>query len=173
MELIRSRIRNIDLILQHHVQTDSFIFNELLRSNEEVKKLSAWRNLLLNSAGEGIFGVDREHRCTFMNPAALTMLGFEEAEVIGQAVHPLFHATFSDGRSVFTDITRRKEMESELLGRIGGEEFGVLLRYTDLSSASRLAEKLRAKDSLDTLMSRADSAMYAAKNAGRDRLEIG
>ena len=38
---------------------------------------------LLDSAGEGIWGVDLEGHCTFVNRAALRMLGFEAAELVG------------------------------------------------------------------------------------------
>jgi len=68
-----------------------------LNAQSEVTRLSQWNELLLNSAGEGIYGVDLNGRCTFINPAALTMLGFERDEVIGRNQHQLFHHHRKDG----------------------------------------------------------------------------
>ena len=46
---------------------------------------------ILESAGEGLLGVDLENRAIFINPAALRMLGFKLDEVIGRDVHDLLH----------------------------------------------------------------------------------
>lgn len=53
--------------------------------------------LLLDSAGEGIYGLDLEGRATFVNPAAEVLLGYHERELIGQEMHPLMHHTHPDG----------------------------------------------------------------------------
>jgi PAS domain S-box-containing protein len=54
---------------------------------------------LLDSAAEGLYGVDVEGRCTFVNKAALTMLGYdEEAELLGRDIHALIHHSRADGR---------------------------------------------------------------------------
>jgi len=53
---------------------------------------------LLATLGEGVYGTDLEGRCTFMNPAALDMLGVREAEVIGRNLHSLFHYQHADGK---------------------------------------------------------------------------
>lgn len=41
-------------------------------------------SLILETCSEGIFGIDPDCRCTFMNKAAATLLGFEANEAIGQ-----------------------------------------------------------------------------------------
>ncbi|HEU4386534.1 MAG TPA: PAS domain S-box protein [Blastocatellia bacterium] len=46
---------------------------------------------ILDSAGEGLFGVDLHNRAVFINPAALRMLGFKMEEVIDRDVHYLLH----------------------------------------------------------------------------------
>ena len=77
------------------------------------------------------------------------------------------------------------------LGRLGGEEFLILLPDTDAAAASHVAEKLRLNvaaapspvpvtvsvgvatwdgEASDDLLQRADDALYAAKDAGRDRV---
>jgi PAS domain S-box-containing protein len=54
--------------------------------------------LLLDSTGEGIYGVDLEERCTFCNPACLRALGYEGAdELLGKNMHDLIHYARADG----------------------------------------------------------------------------
>lgn len=53
---------------------------------------------LLDSAGEGIWGIDLEGKCTFVNRAALTMLGYESEELVGQNMHQMVHHHHADGR---------------------------------------------------------------------------
>ena len=53
---------------------------------------------LLDSAGEGIWGVDLVGRCTFVNRAALAMLGFEAEELVGKNMHSVVHHHYPDGR---------------------------------------------------------------------------
>jgi diguanylate cyclase (GGDEF)-like protein/PAS domain S-box-containing protein len=69
------------------------------RAEAEIIRLSKWNELLLNSAGEGIYGVDIEGRCTFINPAALAMLGLSREEVLGHNQHVIFHHHRKDGTS--------------------------------------------------------------------------
>ncbi len=54
--------------------------------------------LLLESTGEGIFGIDMDGRCTFVNRAAAQMLGWRTEQVLGQNMHELIHHTHGDGR---------------------------------------------------------------------------
>ena len=53
--------------------------------------------LILDSAGEGIFGTDAEGRVTFANPAGMAMIGFAPEELLGRSIHPLVHHTREDG----------------------------------------------------------------------------
>ena len=64
---------------------------EAYRQNEESKRL------LLHSVGNGIFGLDSMGQVTFVNPAALRMIGFAEEEILSQNIHRLIHHTHKDG----------------------------------------------------------------------------
>lgn len=52
-------------------------------------------DLLLRHAGEGIYGIDLEGCCTFVNAAAERMLGYTEA--VGRYLHGLIHLSHVDG----------------------------------------------------------------------------
>lgn len=53
---------------------------------------------LLDSAGEGIWGVDLVGNCTFVNRAALSMLGYTANELLGRNMHEMVHHHYPDGR---------------------------------------------------------------------------
>ncbi len=61
---------------------------------------TAWTQrlqLLLESTGEGIFGIDTAGRCTFINRAGAQMLGWRTEQVLGRNMHELIHHTHGDG----------------------------------------------------------------------------
>jgi len=65
---------------------------------EEWNQALAVRNeLLLASAGEGIYGLDNQGFTTFVNPAAARMLGYTIEELIGMPMHATVHHSFPDG----------------------------------------------------------------------------
>ena len=68
------------------------------QAEQELVRLNLQNRLILNSVGEGIYGLGIDGRCTFANPAAAQLLGFEVAELVGQHTHALFHHTRKDGR---------------------------------------------------------------------------
>ncbi|MFA5861963.1 MAG: PAS domain-containing protein [Candidatus Thermoplasmatota archaeon] len=67
------------------------------RAEDEIENIKRRYELILQSAGDGIFGIDSDGRITFVNPAAAKMLGFSSAELIGNDHHETFHAKRADG----------------------------------------------------------------------------
>lgn len=70
---------------------------ERLHTKEAFQKLQRHHELILNSAADGIFGLDLEGRHTFVNPAAARMLGYGAEELLGQPSHRTWHHTKVDG----------------------------------------------------------------------------
>ena len=71
---------------------------ERTRADLAIRASEARVRLLLDSAGEGVYGVDCQGTCTFCNPAALKLLGYETADqVLGRNMHDLIHHSREDG----------------------------------------------------------------------------
>jgi PAS domain S-box-containing protein len=97
----------------------------------------AWRDplgLMLASTGEGVFGVDLEGLCVFINPAGARMIGLEPKQVLGQNMHVLTHHSHGDGAHYPMDdcpiynAFRRGEpcrIDSEVFWRVDGSSFPV------------------------------------------------
>ncbi len=96
----------------------------------------------------------------------------------------------------FVKVVSTLLRSADVIGRLGGEEFVVMLPETPIDEAHVVAERIRRKvaelrapegftvsigvttnladnDSVDALMARADRAMYQAKQAGRDQVVLG
>ncbi|MBF0125856.1 MAG: PAS domain S-box protein [Magnetococcales bacterium] len=69
---------------------------ERRRAQATLQRISSHNKLLLEAAGEGIYGMDKEGRTTFINPAAARMLGWEPGELLGQYIHDFMHHTRPD-----------------------------------------------------------------------------
>lgn len=70
---------------------------ERIQAEEEVRGLQKQLHLILDSAGEGILGLDNKGKVTFMNKAASLMLGWEPDDLIGHTHHARIHHTLADG----------------------------------------------------------------------------
>jgi PAS domain S-box-containing protein len=69
---------------------------ELETVNLEQGQLARERETILNSAGEGIYRVDREGRITYANPAVAKLLDCHVEDLLGRDAHALFHHSRAD-----------------------------------------------------------------------------
>ena len=54
-------------------------------------------NAILNAIEIGVYGIDAVGRCTFINKAALELIGYTQEDVLGRNMHELIHHTYPDG----------------------------------------------------------------------------
>lgn len=124
---------------------------------------------LLESSGDGIWGLDRAGLCIFLNPAGATMLGYRPEEVLGTNMHALVHHTSADG-SAYPSIScplyaafrtgQGSRLEEDVLWRKDGTCFpaalsscpirnathqlvGAVVTFTDVTARKRADEALR------------------------------
>ncbi|MFH1020988.1 MAG: diguanylate cyclase [Pseudomonadota bacterium] len=64
---------------------------EKIRATQELELLRRQQERILNAVGEGIFGLDNQNRVTFVNPAALALLGYEQHELVGGNLRKIVH----------------------------------------------------------------------------------
>ncbi len=68
-----------------------------VRAEEQLHSLIRQSNSVLESIGDGIYGVDLEGCVTVINPAAAQMLGYRPEELLGRNMHELIHYKKADG----------------------------------------------------------------------------
>ncbi len=144
-ELVRSKD-----VLELHVQART----------QQLQKLQRAYELILNSAGEGICGLDNEGRVTFVNPAAAKMMCLSVQEMIGQHARQIFPQFMDDGNSPAragggmhpTELvaTRRDgtSFGAEFLRtpiREGDRVIGEVLLFKDITERKQAAETLAQK----------------------------
>jgi PAS domain S-box-containing protein len=125
--------------------------------------------LLLDSTGEGIYGVDLEGNCTFANPACVRLLGFDsDADLLGRNMHELVHHTLPNGEPYAMEDCRIYKafregngihVDNEVMWRADGTSFpteywsfpmeqdgvavGSVLTFVDITKRRRVEAKLR------------------------------
>ena len=144
---------------------------------------------LLDSAGEGIWGVDLQGNCSFVNRAACAALGFEPVELVGRNMHDLVHHHYPDGRpypgsecsvySVFrqgqaftnrVDHLFRKdgtmfyaEMSAQPI-QLRGQTRGAVVTFRDITQARLAEEALRRSEKLAAVGQLASSIAHEINN---------
>lgn len=79
----------------------SVITSAVVRRNKRLKReqrrMERHYERLLDSVGDGIYGVDLEGNCTFVNKAMERITGWQERDLIGRNQHQMLHHTHADG----------------------------------------------------------------------------
>jgi PAS domain S-box-containing protein len=93
---VRKRTRHLKEEIAGHKKT----WEELQQQQVRLRESEAQIRLLLNSTAEGIYGIDPQGNCTFINKSALDVLGYnDKSQIIGKNMHQLIHHTKPDGSS--------------------------------------------------------------------------
>ena len=103
----------------------------------------------MDALGDGVYGVDIEGKCVFINKAALRILGYPHAdELIGRNMHATIHHTRPDGSAfpqaecplLHTALSGRPvRLENEMLWRANGTPFFAEYSSFPVMSGGRIA----------------------------------
>ncbi len=145
------------------------LLDEMKRAEESVRESEERFRLLLESTGEGIYGIDLDRRCTFINAAGAELLGYSPEDVLGKDMHKLTHHRYPDGSSYPVEqcqicrtflIEQGCRVDTEVLWRRDGKGFpagysaypikkegriiGAVVTFTDITERKRAEEQIKA-----------------------------
>jgi PAS domain S-box-containing protein len=134
-------------VLELHVQART----------QELQKLQRRYESILNSAGEGIYGLDLQGRTTFVNPAAAKLTGWKVEELVGRSEAEVFHCL----PVAAADQPTEKQEDYQLFYRKDGSSFpaeyvrtpirekdkevGAVVIFKDVTERKRAEETLSRK----------------------------
>ena len=146
------------------------------QAGAEQARLSRHNRLLLESTGDGLFGLGVDGSCTFLNQAAARMLGVTEQDALGRNLHEMAHHSYLDGtpylvrdcpiyRVFQTGLGCR--VDTEVFWRADGTPFpveylsspiledgrvqGAVVTFSDITQRKRAEEELMlAKEAAET-----------------------
>ncbi len=176
------------------------IQRELEKKNAAMERLAYYdtltgllnRRAILEKLTEWLRHVQR-----YKSRLAIAMLDIDHFKLVNDSYgHRIGDRVLSD----LADLMRRSIRTADFVGRYGGEEFLLILPNTDAAGASIVAERVRAHiegtpmhdtsgrtfkttvslgaaeycsgDDEDLLIGRADTALYRAKDLGRNRVVV-
>ncbi|WP_177417978.1 PAS domain-containing protein [endosymbiont of Lamellibrachia barhami] len=164
----------------------------------ELARIGRKNEQLLNTAGEGIFGVDIEGRTTFINSTAAKMIGHKPEDLIGRAQHDTFHhtrqdsspypveecpicATYRDGKvhSMDDEVFWRKDgtgFPVELMStpiREDSKTVGAVVTFKDITKRKQMEEELiHHRNHLEELVNEQTEDLTALKQNAEDSRQI-
>lgn len=171
--------------------------NELVHQLEELASYDHLTKLLNRRVFRQMAQERIAHLAERREPFAALMLDIDGFKSINDT-HG--HAAGDKVLSAFADVLRQSLRDTDLAGRLGGEEFGVLLSDCSQQQAAVIAERIRSEfergalqltessaisatvsigvgignetSCLEALFSEADAALYRAKQAGRNCVRV-
>jgi PAS domain S-box-containing protein len=159
-------------------------------AEEQIRRLIRQNETILNSAGEGIIGLDEQGRHIFINPAAARMLGYEVAELLGSRSHPIWHHAKPDGQpfpegesSIYATLRDGKvrRQSGELFWRKDGTSFpveyvstpileegqvhGTVLVFTDITEKKKQESQVLRSQRMESIGKLASGIAHDLNNA--------
>jgi PAS domain S-box-containing protein len=142
----------------------------LAGSQESLRRSEAQTRLLLESTGEGIYGVDTRGLCIFCNPAAARVLGYRRPEELaGRDMHAIMHHSYPDGSPYPKERCKASQtyrngrpshVDDEVFWRADGSSFAVeyhsnpiyrdqelagsVVNFSDITERKRAEAELRS-----------------------------
>ena len=143
----RQALQSSKTVLEMHVEASTL----------ELEKLQDRYELILNSAGEGICGLDPHGKAAFVNPAVARITGWSLAELIGKTEREIFYPNGSDGHTESRDANFGEQLFYRKDGtrfpvefvrtkiEENGRQTGSVLIFKDITERKRTEENLFQK----------------------------
>jgi PAS domain S-box-containing protein len=158
------------------------------READAVMRASEERvRLILESAAEGIYGIDMQGRCSFINPAAAAMMGCSAEDALGKNMHEFMHHSHLDGSPYPADqcpiyhafqTGQTCRIANEVFWRCDGSSFpveyashpivvagkiqGAVVTFTDITERKHAEEQLHLKNGQLQEMAQSEREAHAA-----------
>ena len=166
---------------QENLQEQAALLEEEIgerwQAEEALKGSEEKLRLLLDSTGEGIYGIDLDGRCTFCNSACLKMLKYDHPDqLLGKNTHDQIHHSYPDGAPMPRKACRVHQtlgenkgshVDSEVFWRSdrssfpveywsypqikGGKVVGAVVAFIDISERKQLEEQFRQSQKMESV----------------------
>ena len=184
-DIIYNQINTLEDTVRERTQ-ELHLMNESLIENKNQLQL------ILDSAAEGIYGLDTAFRITFINKSGLKLLGYDtQEELLGKNAHDLFHHSTKDGIKingymchVYTSLMKGKgaHVDNEVFWKkdgsyvgveyysypqiVDGEVRGAVVTFTNNTVKKKLEEQLfnEKEHFKTTLLSVGDAVISTDRN---------
>lgn len=167
---------------------------EIRKANCELEESKDKLQLILDSAAEGIYGIDLDGICTFVNQRALNILGYDSPdEVLGKNMHDLIHHStvqgylmsskecllvdaIKKGRGVHinNEVFWRKDKTSfpveyfSYPQKVNGETVGGVVTFMDITDRKNLEQKVYSeKEQFRTTLLSVGDGVISTDSRGR------
>ena len=167
-------VLNVSLVRDPHGKPLYFIGQ--IQDITARKRAEEEHRLLLESTDEGIFGMDLDGCCTFLNASGAAMLGYSPEEVVGRHMHTLTHHSHPDGSPYPADACpiihafrtgQGRRVDHEVFWRRDGTAIpveyssypirekdalrGAVVTFTEISERKLLEEQVRQSQKMDAV----------------------
>ena len=170
---------------------------EIREANNELEESKDRLQLILDSAAEGIYGIDLDGVCTFVNNSALKILGYDSHdELLGKNMHDLIHHSSTkgflidakeclildsikkgQGTNVNNEVFWRKDKTCfpveyfSYPQKVKGEIVGGVITFMDITKRKNLEQKIYSeKEQFRTTLLSVGDGVISTDSRGRIRL---
>jgi diguanylate cyclase (GGDEF)-like protein len=200
LTFVMAMFLGIGWVIRFIILNSELLENELKDAQLQLQKM-ATTDFLTGIANRRLFQESGESEIQrarrYKSPLAVLMIDLDYFKKVNDNYG---HATGDKALVTFVNNCKKYLRDVDIFGRLGGEEFAILLPETDINGGKILAERLctviaesdieaedkifhitvsigisellSGEDKLDALLKRADDAMYEAKRNGRNRVAV-